>query len=102
MMQYNPLGNSGLMVSELCLGTMIFGEENERGVSPRDAQQLIHAYLDAGCNHIDTANFYASGKSERIIGKALKGKRDQVALATKVRFPREVRFPLMAADKELS
>ena len=87
MMQYKPLGNSGLMVSELCLGSMIFGEENERGTSPQDAQQLIHAYLDAGGNHIDTANVYASGKSERIIGKALKGKRGQVVLATKVRFP---------------
>jgi aryl-alcohol dehydrogenase-like predicted oxidoreductase len=86
-MKYNPLGNSGLMVSQLCLGTMIFGEDNQRGTSPRDATRIIHAYLDASGNHIDTANVYAKGTSEEIIGKALKGKRDQVVLATKVRFP---------------
>jgi aryl-alcohol dehydrogenase-like predicted oxidoreductase len=86
MVKYNPLGNSGLMVSEVCLGTMIFGEKNIRGTSPQDAERIIHAYLDAGGNHIDTANVYVSGESERIIGKALKGKRDQVVLATKVRF----------------
>ena len=85
-MKYNPLGNSGLMVSALCLGTMIFGEENTRGASPKDAERIIHAYLDAGGNHIDTANVYAGGHSERIIGNAIKGKRDQVVLATKVRF----------------
>lgn len=85
-MKYNLLGNSGLMVSALCLGTMIFGEDNSRGTSPEDSERIIHAYLDAGGNHIDTANVYASGKSEQIIGSALKGKRDQVVLATKVRF----------------
>jgi aryl-alcohol dehydrogenase-like predicted oxidoreductase len=85
-MKYHPLGNSGLIVSALCLGTMVFGEENERGTSPKDAERIIHAYLDTGGNHIDTANVYASGESERILGKALKGKRDQVVLATKVRF----------------
>jgi aryl-alcohol dehydrogenase-like predicted oxidoreductase len=86
MVKFNPLGNSGLIVSSLCLGTMVFGENNERGTSPKDAERIIHAYLDAGGNHIDTANVYASGESERIIGKALKTKRDQVVLATKVRF----------------
>jgi len=86
-MKYNPLGNSGLQVSNLGLGTMIFGEENQRGTPPDEAERIIHAYLDAGGNHIDTANVYVSGRSEEIVGKALKGKRDKVVLATKVRFP---------------
>lgn len=85
-MKYQTLGKSGLMVSSLCLGTMIFGEISPRATPPDEAERMIHRYLDAGGNHIDTANVYAKGQSEEIIGKALKGhKRDQVVLATKVR-----------------
>ncbi len=86
-MRYNRLGNSGLLVSDLCLGTMIFGEDGTRGTAPHDARHIIHAYLDAGGNHLDTANVYAGGTSEEIVGQAVKGKRDKVIIATKVRFP---------------
>jgi len=85
-MKYNSLGKSGLMVSEICLGTMIFGEDSQRSTPPEEAGRIIHKYLDVGGNHIDTANVYAGGRSEEIVGKAIQGKRDQVVLATKVRF----------------
>lgn len=85
-MKYNPLGASGLLVSELCLGTMIFGEDSQRSTPAEIATHIIHRFLDAGGNHIDTANVYANGRSEEIVGKAIRGKREQVVLATKVRF----------------
>jgi aryl-alcohol dehydrogenase-like predicted oxidoreductase len=84
-MKFKQLGRSGLIVSDLCLGAMIFGEESERGTPPDEAEQMIHRFLDAGGNFIDTADVYADGHSEEIVGKALQGKRDQVVLATKVR-----------------
>ena len=84
-MKYKPLGKSGLMVSELCLGTMVFGEDSSRGTNQKTAEQIIHKYLDAGGNHIDTADVYASGRSEEIVGAAIKDRRDRVILATKVR-----------------
>ena len=85
-MQYKALGNSGLIVSELCLGTMIFGEDSKRSTPTDEAEKIIHHYLDKGGNHIDTANVYAGGRSEEIVGKAIQDRRDQVVLATKVRF----------------
>ncbi|MBT3187548.1 MAG: aldo/keto reductase [Anaerolineae bacterium] len=86
-MKYRRLGNSGLLVSNLALGTMIFGEKKERSTSAEDATRIIHRYLDVGGNHIDTANVYAGGRSEEIVGAALRNHRDKVVLATKVRFP---------------
>jgi aryl-alcohol dehydrogenase-like predicted oxidoreductase len=86
-MKYHPLGRSGLIVSELCLGTMIFGEKSSRSTDPETAAKLISYYLEQGGNHIDTANTYADGRSEEIVGKALQGKREDVVLATKLRFP---------------
>jgi len=86
-MKYRSLGRSGLMVSELCLGTMVFGEDGPRGTDASTAQRMIHHYLDQGGNHIDTANVYAGGRSEEIVGRAIKDRRDKVVLATKVRFP---------------
>lgn len=85
-MRYKPLGRSGLMVSELCLGTMIFGEDSQRSTTADQAKKIIHRFLDAGGNHIDTANVYANGRSEEIVGKAIQDRRSQVVLATKVRF----------------
>lgn len=85
-MKFKQLGRSGLLVSDLCLGTMIFGETNERGTPPAEAERMIHRYLDAGGNHLDTANVYADGRSEEIVGRALAGRRADVILATKVRF----------------
>ena len=73
------------MVSDLCLGTMVFGEENSRGTDARAATRIIHKFLDAGGNHIDTANVYAGGRSEEIVGAAIKDRRDRAILATKVR-----------------
>ncbi len=85
-MKFRPLGRSGLLVSELALGTMIFGEQSQRSTTPQEAERIIYRFLDAGGNHIDTANVYAEGRSEEIIGRVLSGKRHQVVLATKVRF----------------
>jgi aryl-alcohol dehydrogenase-like predicted oxidoreductase len=64
---------------------MVFGEESTRGADPKSAIRLIHGFLDAGGNHIDTANVYAGGRSEEIVGAAIKDRRDRVILATKVR-----------------
>jgi len=86
-MKYRRLGGSGLLVSELGLGTMIFGENSDRGVAAADARRMIDAYLDAGGNHFDVANVYAGGRAEEIVGEALAGKRDRVVLTTKVRWP---------------
>lgn len=86
-MQYRRLGNSGLFVSELALGTMIFGETSDRGTPADEANEMIRHYLAAGGNHIDLADVYAGGRAEEIIGQAIKGQRDQLVLTTKVRWP---------------
>lgn len=88
-MQMRRLGNSGLMVSELSLGTMIFGEESGRSTPPDEAKQIMSRFIDAGGNFIDTANVYAGGRSEEIIGEWMQDySRDSIILATKVRFIR--------------
>ncbi|MEK6478073.1 aldo/keto reductase [Catalinimonas sp. 4WD22] len=91
-MKYNILGNTGLLVSELCLGTMTFGGKGfweAIGKSGQDvANDIISKSLSAGINFIDTANVYSEGLSEEITGKALRDlgvNRDEVVLATKVR-----------------
>jgi aryl-alcohol dehydrogenase-like predicted oxidoreductase len=78
-MQYRELGRTGVKVSELCLGTMMFGGPADESESHR----IIHKALDAGINFLDTADMYVAGKSEEVIGRALVGKRDDVVLATK-------------------
>lgn len=91
-MRYNRLGHSGLFVSELCLGTMTFGGSDDMWgqigqLRQEEADALVKTALDAGINFIDTANVYASGKSEEILGQSLKNlgvARDQVVIATKV------------------
>jgi len=86
-MELTPLGKSGLLVSELCLGTMIFGEQSERGTDETTARHMINTFIEAGGNFIDTADVYAGAESERIVGKALEEhRRDQIVLATKARF----------------
>lgn len=80
-MEYKVLGKSGLLVSELCLGTMTFGKE----VNESDSIKMIHKFLDEGGNFIDTADVYVGGESERIVGKAIKERRSEIVLATKVR-----------------
>ncbi|MDM9652807.1 aldo/keto reductase [Stutzerimonas stutzeri] len=88
-MQYRQLGKSGLLVSELCFGTMPFGAkgywEVVGGLDQAAAQRLVDIAIDGGINFFDTADVYSHGQSEEILGKTLKGKRDQVVLATKVR-----------------
>jgi aryl-alcohol dehydrogenase-like predicted oxidoreductase len=79
-MQYRKLGRTGLKVSEICLGTMNFGNQ----VSESEAINIIDNALGAGVNFIDTADVYAEKKSEEIIGRALRDKRNSVVLATKV------------------
>ena len=81
MMEYRNLGRTGLKVSPLCLGTMMFGGPTDEAGSIR----IIHRALDAGINFLDTANVYNGGESERITGRAVRDRRDQVVLATKVR-----------------
>jgi aryl-alcohol dehydrogenase-like predicted oxidoreductase len=80
------LGKSGLKVSPLCLGAMNFGNE-QFGCDEKASIAITHAYLDAGHNFIDTANVYAATRSETILGKALKGRRDAVVIATKAASP---------------
>ena len=79
-MHYKKIGNTGLKVSQICLGTMNFGNQ----VIESEAINIIDSALGAGVNFIDTADVYAEKKSEEIVGRALKGKRDSVILATKV------------------
>lgn len=86
-MEYVHLKGTGLRVSKACLGTMTFGGQ----VSEADSINIIHAALDLGINFVDTADLYYQGESEIVTGKALKGRRDQVVLATKV-------FNPMSAD----
>ena len=82
-MELRTLGRTGVQVSPLCLGAMMFGAWGERDHD--ESVRIIHRALDAGINFIDTADVYAQGESEVIVGKALAGgKRDQVVLATKV------------------
>ena len=85
-MKYRKIGKSGLITSELALGTMIFGEESGRSTPKEEALKLIDHYLGEGGNHVDTADAYAGGRSEEIVGESLKGRRDEVILATKLRF----------------
>lgn len=83
-----------MIVSRVCLGTMVFGETGNRGTPVAEADQMIHRFLDAGGNFIDTADVYAGGRSEEIIGKAISGKnRDRLVMASKVRFPTDTRDP---------
>ncbi|MGI8552933.1 MAG: aldo/keto reductase [Dehalococcoidia bacterium] len=81
-MEYRPLGRTGVKVSSLCLGCMMFGGKT----NPEDSYAVIDRALEAGINFLDTANVYSHGRSEEVTGEALKrnGKRDRVVLATKV------------------
>src|SRR5919202_1599788 len=84
-MEYRPLGRTGVQVSALCLGTMMFGAWGN--TDHDDSIRIIHKALDAGINFVDTADVYAQGESEEIVGKALHGRRDDVVLATKAHAP---------------
>jgi aryl-alcohol dehydrogenase-like predicted oxidoreductase len=83
-MRYRVLGGTGIEVSVHCLGAMMFGAVGNPDHD--DCVRIIHAALDQGVNFVDTADMYSAGESEEIVGKALKGRRDDVVLATKVHF----------------
>src|SRR5207249_9717654 len=82
-MRYRLLGNSGLRVSELCLGTMTFGEDWGWGASREEARKLYKVFRETGGNFIDTANVYTNGASETLLGEFMAGDRESVVLATK-------------------
>ncbi|MCE7003391.1 aldo/keto reductase [Kibdelosporangium philippinense] len=84
-MKHRVLGGTGISVSEFALGAMTFGEF--ANADHDESVRMIHTALDAGINFIDTADFYSQGESEQIVGKALKGRRDDVVVATKFFFP---------------
>ncbi|MFC0110483.1 aldo/keto reductase [Kibdelosporangium aridum] len=84
-MEYRVLGGTGISVSEFALGAMTFGEF--ANADHDESIRMIHTALDAGINFIDTADYYSRGESEQIVGKALKGRRDNVVVATKFFFP---------------
>jgi aryl-alcohol dehydrogenase-like predicted oxidoreductase len=79
---FRLLGRTGVQVSPLCLGTMMLGAWGN--TDRRECVRIVHRALDAGINFVDTADVYARGESEEILGEALKGRRDSVVLATKV------------------
>ncbi len=80
-MEHRTLGRTGVQVSEYCLGAMMFGAWGNQDHD--DCVRIIHRALDAGINFLDTADVYSAGESEQIVGQALKGRRDDVVLATK-------------------
>src|SRR6202167_1209009 len=84
-MEHRTLGRTGVEVSPLCLGAMMFGAWGNP--DHEDSIRIIHAALDAGVNFVDTAGVYSGGESEEIVGRALKGRGEEVVLATKFAMP---------------
>jgi aryl-alcohol dehydrogenase-like predicted oxidoreductase len=82
-MRYRLLGKSGLRVSELCLGTMTFGEDWGFGTGLEECRRMFTAFAERGGNFIDTANKYTEGSAERFVGELVAGQRDRFVLATK-------------------
>jgi len=87
-MKYRKMGNTGLIVSEVALGTMQFGGKMNMGnLGQADTTRMVKLALDRGINFIDTADVYSLGESETLVGNALQGVRQEIVLATKVRLP---------------
>ena len=89
-MKFRPLADTGVFVSELCLGAMTFGGrgaiwEAIGGLDQTAVDAIVHRALDGGINFIDTADVYSAGESETMLGKAIAGRRHDIVLATKVR-----------------
>jgi aryl-alcohol dehydrogenase-like predicted oxidoreductase len=84
-MEFRPLGRTGVQVSKLCLGTMMFGEWGTK--DHEESIRIIHRALEHGITFVDTADVYSQGESEVIVGKALAGRRDDIFLATKFFMP---------------
>src|ERR1700684_1368350 len=90
-MDYRLLGNSGLKVPSLCFGTATFGGGDDffkawGSTDVEGARRMIGLCLDAGLNFFDTADVYSDGLSEKILGEAIKGKRDELLISTKATF----------------
>lgn len=93
-MKFIPLGNAGIKVSQMCLGTMMFGDRCEEA----EAARIIDAALERDVTFIDTASMYGAGKTEEILGRILKGRRERFFVATKVNRPKGEEYPLHIAQ----
>jgi aryl-alcohol dehydrogenase-like predicted oxidoreductase len=99
-MRYRKLGNTGLIVSSVALGTMQFGGKMNMGnLGQEDTTRMVKLALDKGINFIDTADVYSLGESETLVGNALRGVRDEIVLATKVRLPMSENFNRSGATR---
>jgi len=99
-MKYRKLGNTGLIVSGVALGTMQFGGKMNMGnLGQEDATRMVKVAMDSGINFIDTADVYSFGESETLVGNALKGVRQEIVLATKVRLPMGENFNRSGATR---
>jgi aryl-alcohol dehydrogenase-like predicted oxidoreductase len=99
-MKYRRLGNTGLIVSEVALGTMQFGSKmNVGNLDQEKTTRMVKLALDRGINFIDTADVYSQGESETLVGNALKGIRKEIVLATKVRLPMGENFNRSGATR---
>jgi len=97
-MRYKLLGKSGLRVSEICLGTMTFGEDWGWGASKSDSKKIFDSYRDKGGNFIDTANRYTEGTSEKFVGEFIATQREQIVLATKYTLFNKLDDPNMSGN----
>src|SRR5229473_672931 len=99
-MKYRKLGNTGLIVSEVALGTMQFGGKMNMGnLGQEETTRMVQLALDRGINFIDTADVYSLGESETLLGNALKGIREEIVLSTKVRLPMGENFNRSGATR---
>lgn len=99
-MKYRRLGNSGVIVSEVALGTMQFGQKMNMGnLNQKQTNELVGFALDQGINFIDTADVYSQGESEEFVGNAIKSTRDELVLATKCRLPMSDNFNRSGATR---
>src|ERR1700690_3830869 len=99
-MRYRKLGNTGLIVSSVALGTMQFGGKMNMGNLGQEATtKMVKLALDRGINFIDTADVYSQGESETLLGNALSGLREEIVLATKVRLPMSDNFNRSGATR---
>jgi len=99
-MKYRNLGNAGLIVSEVALGSMQFGGKMNMGnLGQEDTTRMVRLAVDRGINFVDTADVYSQGESEILLGNALKGMREEIVLATKVRLPMSENFNRSGATR---
>ncbi|MFP4067401.1 MAG: aldo/keto reductase, partial [Spirochaetaceae bacterium] len=99
-MKYRRLGNTGLIVSELALGSMQFGKAmNMGGLDQQPTNEMVKFALDKGINFIDTADVYSLGESETLLGNALRGIREEIVLASKFRLPMSDNFNRSGATR---